>query len=241
MRAILRSLPILAWLALAGLLPGAGAYAQGPDDPVQSPASIEEAIEAYVSHRTADRNGRLEIEVGYIDPRLRLARCGHEPEVFLPPNTTLSGRTTVGVQCQEPERWRIYIPVEVRHMVAVVVARNPVYRGETVERSDLGQESRDTSGLRGGHFTEVADVAGQQAQRRLRPGRVITERDVAPPVVVKRGSRVTISAGSGGFAVSMEGEALSDGRRGEVIPVRNLSSEREIEAEVVGPGRVKVR
>ena len=238
MRAITRLAS--AWLVLA-LFVGAGAHAQDTKEGIQSPASIEEVIEAFVTHKTTGRNGRLEIEVGYIDPRLRLTQCSHEPEVFLPPNTQLSGRTTVGVQCQTPERWRIYIPVEVRQMVSVVVARNPVYRGETVERADLGLDARDTSDLRGGHFTEIAEVVGQQAQRRLRPDRVITKRDVAPPVLVERGSRVTISASSGGFAVSMEGEALSDGRRGEVIPVRNLSSEREIEARVVGPGRVEVR
>jgi len=226
---------------LAVSLFGAAAHAQD-DEAIQSPASIERAIESFVTHQAPDRDGRLEIEVGYIDPRLRLARCGHEPEVFLPPNTQLSGRATVGVQCQEPERWRVYIPVEVRHMVAVVVARNPVYRGETVERDDLSRESRDTSGLRGGHFTDPAEVAGQQAQRRLRPGRVISGRDVSPPVLVERGSRVTITASGGGaFSVSMKGEALADGRKGETIPVRNLSSEREIEAEVVGPGRVEVR
>lgn len=127
-------------------------------------------------------------------------------------------------------------------MVSVVVARNPVYRGEKVERDDLSQESRDTSSLRGEHFTDPAKVAGQEAKHRLRPGRVISEQDVSPPVLVKRGSRVTItSSGDGGFAVSMKGEALADGRKGETIPVRNLSSEREIDAEVVDAKRVEVR
>ena len=227
------------WLLLTSLLLVSTARGQ-EDEAIQSPASIERAIEAFVNHQAPEREGRLEIEVGYIDPRLRLARCGHEPEVFLPPNTQLSGRTTVGVQCQSPERWRIYIPVEVRHMVSVVVARNPIYRGETVERDDLARESRDTGGLRGGHFTDPAEITGQQAERRLRPGRVISARDVAPPVLVERGSRVTITAGSGGFAVSVKGEALADGRKGETIRVRNLSSEREVDAEVVGPGRVRV-
>ncbi|SFD92370.1 flagella basal body P-ring formation protein FlgA [Thiohalospira halophila DSM 15071] len=227
-------------ILLVALLFASAAQAQ-EDEAIQSPASIERAIEAFVVHQVPDRDGRLEIEVGYIDPRLRLTQCGHEPEVFLPPNTQLSGRATVGVQCQTPERWRVYIPVEVRHMIPVVVARNPIYRGETVERGDLGQESRDTSGLRGGHFTDPGEVAGQQAERRLRPGRVISGRDVAPPILVERGARVTITAGSGGFAVSVKGEALADGRKGETIPVRNLSSEREVDAEVVGPGRVQVR
>lgn len=235
----LAPLSLLRILFLA-LLFASAAQAQ-EDEAIQSPASIERAIETFVTHQAPDQDGRLEIEVGYIDPRLRLTQCSHEPEVFLPPNTQLSGRTTVGVQCQTPERWRVYIPVEVRHLISVVVARNPIYRGEEVERDDLTQESRDTSGLRGGHFTDPGEVVGQQAERRLRPGRVISGRDVAPPIMVERGARVTITAGSGGFAVSMKGEALADGREGETIPVRNLSSEREVDAEVVGPGRVRVR
>jgi len=39
----------------------------------------------------------------------------------------------------------------------------------------------------------------------------------------------------------MEGKALVDGAMGDIIRVKNNSSRRELEAEVVGAGLVRVR
>jgi flagella basal body P-ring formation protein FlgA len=58
--------------------------------------------------------------------------------------------------------------------------------------------------------------------------------------MVMRGQHVTIIAESGGLDLRVKGKALMDGRQGQTIQVKNLSSQKLIYAQVVGTGMVKV-
>jgi flagella basal body P-ring formation protein FlgA len=75
----------------------------------------------------------------------------------------------------------------------------------------------------------------------VKAGMVLTPALLKPQLLIKRGEKVTILADTGAVQVRMEGKALMDGARGQVIRVRNLSSKREVEAAVVAPGIVQVR
>ena len=52
---------------------------------------------------------------------------------------------------------------------------------------------------------------------------------------------MTILSEAGGIQVRMNGEALADGTQGKVVRVRNASSKRIVEGEVIAKGMVKVR
>ena len=58
------------------------------------------------------------------------------------------------------------------------------------------------------------------------------------PTLVKRGQRVKILASHDGIQASTLGEALENGQRDAVIRIRNLSSEKTIEAKVLEAGVV---
>ena len=59
--------------------------------------------------------------------------------------------------------------------------------------------------------------------------------------LVKRGDIVTILAEIKGLTVRVNGNALTDGHRGDEIRVKNQRSKRILQAEVIGPGTVRVR
>jgi flagella basal body P-ring formation protein FlgA len=61
------------------------------------------------------------------------------------------------------------------------------------------------------------------------------------PSAVKKGERVTITAALSSINIKMSGKALSNGSIGEMIKVKNISSNKTIEAQVIRPGIVQVR
>ena len=60
------------------------------------------------------------------------------------------------------------------------------------------------------------------------------------PALVQRGSVVEMQLQSPGISLVAQGVALESGATGERIRVQNPSSHAVVEAEVMGPGRVRV-
>ncbi|HAA83692.1 MAG TPA: flagella basal body P-ring formation protein FlgA [Thermodesulfobacterium commune] len=60
------------------------------------------------------------------------------------------------------------------------------------------------------------------------------------PLLVKRGQEVLIIGKGRGFLVKTKGKALQDGRKGEVIKVRNLTSNKEVLGRVISTNEIEV-
>jgi flagella basal body P-ring formation protein FlgA len=81
-------------------------------------------------------------------------------------------------------------------------------------------------------------VVGLSAKRRIREGQQLTPALLTGAVLVKRGQQVVIQANQDGIQAKAVGEALANGQLGDVIRVRNLGSEKVIEAKVIEAGVV---
>src|SRR4029079_11688804 len=74
---------------------------------------------------------RIEVEVGRLDARLKLAPCARI-EPYLPHGTRLWGRSQIGVRCAEgPSRWNVYLPVIVHVRGRALVAARALPAGTT--------------------------------------------------------------------------------------------------------------
>ena len=71
-----------------------------------------------------------------LDNRLRLARCTDGLHVQMPPGAALQSRTLVGVGCQGPVHWTVYVSVTVESQISVLVLKHPVPRGRHVSTAD---------------------------------------------------------------------------------------------------------
>lgn len=208
--------------------------------PVQSLESIQEAVQQFLLDETAMQPGQIEIQVGRIDSRLRLAECELPPEAFWPDGGGRLGNITVGLRCISPS-WSLFIRAKVEMHEAVLVTSRSLSRGASISQDDVSLQSQDVAALNRGYYTDPKEIMGGVLTRSVRAGTVLTPSLVKAAAVVKRGQRVNIMAATGSIQVRMEGEALSDGAVGEIIRVRNLSSRQEIDAMVVGQGLVQVR
>ena len=202
---------------------------------------IRETAARFVTDQVGSADPSSRVEVGKIDPRLRLAKCAFPLTAAFPPGGRRTGVTIVGVRCAGPQPWSLYVPVRVHVYRRVVVVARPVVPGQILSAADLRLEDRDLDNLVSGYFTDLSAVVGMQMRRSIKPGQPLNRLSVAAPKLVRRGERVTVLAVADGLQVRMQAEALADGAQGERIRVRNLGSKRVIEAMVAAEGIVRVR
>src|SRR5437016_5595356 len=80
---------------------------------------------------------RVDVQVGQLDPRLRLAPC-QKVEPYLSPGTRLWGRARIGLRCtQGPSAWNVFLPVTVRIYGRALVAAAPLSAGSVIGPSDV--------------------------------------------------------------------------------------------------------
>jgi flagellar basal body P-ring formation protein FlgA len=220
-----------AWLLLAGPVATAS---------VESPESIRDAARAHLESLVARTGTPPEVEMGRVDPRLRLAACDRPLDVFLPPGMRHVGNVTVGVRCTGASPWTVFVAAAVRLYRTVLVLDRPLPRGASLTAADLRTERRDVGGLSQGYLEEPAAVLGKELRSPLGAGFVLHPGVLAAPVLVRRGERVTLLARSAGFEVRSQGLALEDGEAGGTVRIRNLGSARVVQGRVAGPGVVVV-
>jgi flagella basal body P-ring formation protein FlgA len=134
--------------------------------------------------------------------------------------------------------WQATLLSQAQVYLPMVVASRVVERDQTIAAADLRLQRTDLSKARRGFFNQVEQVTGQSAKRRLRAGQLLNPSLLGAALLVRRGDKVKIVASQDGIQASANGEALADGKQGEVIRVRNLSSEKVIDAQVLESGVV---
>ncbi|AYN94993.1 flagella basal body P-ring formation protein FlgA [Pseudomonas sp. LTJR-52] len=199
---------------------------------------LEERVQEYLIESHAE--GRHEVQVKDLDPRLRLAACDRPLTVAQQGLEAPLGRVSVRVRCEGSTPWTVYIPAEVRLYRNVVVTTRPLLRDTIIDPQNVALLERDVGKLPQGYLTDIDLVMGQKLKRQVVADQILAPSFLQAAEVVRKGDQVVISAGSGGFTVRMQGEALIDGAQGEQIRVKNLNSKRVIKARVTGPGMVEV-
>lgn len=207
----------------------------------QTHASITTTAQSFLTaFASGQHEGRVETRLNKLDPRLRLKACHTPVEAFMPSGGRLIGNTTVGVRCPEEGGWSIYMSGRIDVFGEVLVARQPISRGSTIQMHDLEFAERDLGNLPYGYYSENSSIEGMVAKRTISATTVLTPQMLSAPKLVKRGERVSLIAETSGLKVRMSGQAMSDGIEGQLIRVRADSSKRIVDGTVTASGVVKV-
>jgi len=199
---------------------------------------LEFTVEDYLA--TSQTEGRYEIEVNRLDPRMHMPMCDKELTATLESPATPIGRVTVKVRCDSTSPWTVFVPAQVRLFRDVVTTTRPLKRAGIVEPEDVMLRERDISLINQGYFTSLDQAIGQKLTRPTVADQVLTLVHLEQAEVISKGDQVVITARSGTLSVRMPGEALSNGGLREQIRVKNLNSQRVIKAQVIAPGQVEV-
>ena len=182
---------------------------------------------------------RLEVILGRLDPRLKLAPC-EKVRAFLPEGTRLWGRSRVGLRCEQgPVRWNVYWPVTIKVWAPALVATSPLRAGATVTEADFRIAEVDLAETVSPAVVDVAEVAGRTLIRNVEPGESLRQDDIKLRRWFAAGEPVKVTVKGNGFAVGAEGTALSHGDEGRCARIR-IDSGRVLCGLPVGERRAEV-
>ncbi len=163
---------------------------------------------------------RLELTVGALDSRLKLAPCGNV-EAYMPPGARLWGHSRVGLRCVDGmSKWNVSIPLTLKAFGPAWVVRGQVMAGSALAQSDVVSVEVDWAEDTSPVLLDPALWLGQTAARNLSTGQVLRQGLVRPTQVFQAGTQVRVVAQGPGFEVSSDGQALSVGVVGQMTRVR---------------------
>ena len=182
------------------------------------------AVETYVKSQTAGLPGIVEISVGTIDPRLQLARCD-KLDMFIPSGGKLWGNSTVGIRCDYPSPWSIYVPVNVRVITEVIVSSKQLAPGVLISAGDLAKQPADLTQLPNSVMTMPEQAIGKTLTSSVPQGYILRMDMLRSPNIIMQGQTVKLITQGKGFTVSAEGKALGNASFGQTISVRTPSGQ----------------
>ncbi|EKN3945861.1 flagellar basal body P-ring formation chaperone FlgA [Yersinia enterocolitica] len=149
-------------------------------------------------------------------------------------------RLRYDISCPDAQGWEVSVTVKPDIYLPVWVAKNTLERGKVVAPDDIELKKKNISTAQGGYITDPDEIIGLTVKRRIRGLQVVIPSQLEQPVLVTRGQQVLMIAEQDGIEARMLGEALKNGRKGELIKVRNLSSKRTVTAIVDDMAKVRM-
>ena len=226
-----RTTPRLAGVVLAMLAACApAAFAQ--DEAGYTPdAALLQQVEALArsgasaATATAEqaKGVRVEVKVGKLDPRLKLAPCQHIA-TYLPPGLPIWGSTRMGLRCtQGAKLWNVSIPIQVSVYAQATVLKTALAAGTVLDGGQLGQAEVDIAAAPGAAVSDPMLAVGRTLGRSVAAGATLRQSDLKARQFFAAGETVRVTALGQGWQVVTEGQAIGAGIEGQPVHVRTES------------------
>lgn len=211
----------------AAIAVGTGAQAQQPPlDGAQAEPAFIDATRQWLDEAVARTQSlsatplRMEVSLGTIDARLRLAPCT-QVEPYLPVGTRLWGRARLGLRCSDGgARWNVFLPVTVRAFGPAWVLRDNIAAGTELKASDAVEAEVDWAAEASAVVLDPAQWVGQTAARSLAAGQPLRQSMIRPSQVFAAGTQVRVVAAGPGFRIVADAQALAPGVVGQPVRLR---------------------
>lgn len=224
--------PAYRYLLATALLTASLAQAQWQDL-----AAVRKTAEDFAREHT--RGKAAEVIAGAPESRLRLSHC---PRLiaFAPPAVRWWGTASVGVRCETPSVWSLYVPVSIRIVDEVVVTTHAISTGQIIGQADVTLQRTDITHLLPAGVLSIDQVLGRMAKTTIAGGMILREDQLRSSPLVLQGEAVRVAYAGNGFEIYSRGMALGPGGLGEAISVK-AESGRLIKGVVRAKGSVVVQ
>lgn len=241
--ALRRAARVVATLALVWTAACAWAQVAPPADASSGlGAVLEQQVRQLAlsdTHAAAPGTPRIEVSVGRLDPRLRLAPCQHI-EPYIPEGTRLWGKSRIGLRCTEGAvKWNVYLPITVKVFGIALVATSGLPAGSVLTAVDLTPAEVDLAEDSSAPVADSAVAVGRTLARALAPGQSLRLSSLKVRQWFSAGETVTVIAQGNGFSVAGEAQALNNGIEGQPVRVRTDGG-RVLIGQPVGERRVEL-
>ncbi len=208
----MKRLLVLGYLLLHGLT----SFASSPAN-TQSHTQIKNVAATFVEQQIASLPGEVTYQVNDIDQRIALPAC-ENLEAFLPPGSQLMGKTAIGVRCLAKNGWSIFIQVQIKVRLKLLVSTQLLPLGHTLLAQDLILQSSDAPHTAG--LTDSDQAIGKVLRYSIAAGQMLREDMLRAPFIVTQGQTVQLLAQGDGFNIHNEGTALGNASAGQAVQVR---------------------
>lgn len=186
----------------------------------QNHAKIKAVVTDFVRIQTATLPGKASYKVDGIDQRIMLPACP-DLEAFLPASSQLIGKIAVGVRCPVENGWSIFVPVQIKISLNLLVSARRLSVGHVIQEQDLASQMSEISHPEG--FTDPKEVLGKIMRYGITAGQTLREDMLRSPYSAIQGQVVQIASRGGGFSVRSEGVALNNASEGQMVQIRTNS------------------
>lgn len=112
--------------------------------------------------------------------------------------------------------------------------------GEIITERDLDWKKYPVRRLLRDSIVSSSQLIGQTVRRAIPATKLLRENDIAVPIMVAKGSIVSVTYKRGRLVLTMQGRALENGGAGETIRLMNQKSKKTVFAKVISDGHVEV-
>ncbi len=202
--------------------------------PAQS-AGPAASIKLYLEQATTGLPGRVEVSVGALDERMRLAPCARV-EPYVPQGARLWGRGSIGLKCLDAAGWNVFLPIDVKVFARALVAARVLQPGDTAGALDVREEEVDLTRQSGVVVTHATQIDGKTAAHMIGNGQVLRQESFRAPPAVGAGDTVQLVFNGAGFVIVSDGRALANAADGQ--PVRVQTNSGRVVQGIARAGRV---
>lgn len=117
-------------------------------------------------------------------------------------------------------------------LAEVPVLKRSVRAGEVIKAEDIELRDYPKSRSRSDTVLDVASLVGKSPERVISAGRPVRSMELEQPRVVKKNDLVKMVYNQGAMSISTSGQAMSDGIKGSMINVKNIASNKIVQAMV---------
>ena len=159
--------------------------------------------------------------------------------------------STISVSCLDPKKWVVTLRTSSQSndsgasgqnimggTSTVVFAKHNIPKGKIISADDLELKLAANRSAHGA-YTDLEKIIGHKAKKNITRDAVLKSRHLIVANDIDKDDDVLIVVGTGGLTISTYGQAMEDGQVGEMIIVKNLSSNKEFKAIVLSEKKVR--
>jgi flagellar basal body P-ring formation protein FlgA len=201
---------------------------------------IDNLREALISKFMPD--GKLVVEAVIPWKAIQISASNWKVEITRISAQSILPRMTVNfrIVCDKAAIGEYQIQLNCSIMREVLVSMRRYNRAESVSSDDFQIQTRDILDLSGVPTRTTDSLDGMQTRGPISEGQVLCTRDIEEKPLIRRGQVVEAIAIEGKMRIAVKATAMEDGREGDLISVRNTSSNKDIQAKILNDHTVQV-
>lgn len=193
------------------------------------------AVNTYMLANTSSKQ-KFTISAAKLDSRIRIKSCSQALLTHIIKNNN-HRNINVKIICPDDKDWFLFLPVRVKTLSPVLVAKRNLQKGTVITTNNVGIEYLADHKIRGEILTQNKSVLGARLKRNLQQGSAIYSKYIC---LVCEGEKVTIIAKASDFNIKSDGIAMENATIGEQVKIKNSRSGKIVFGRVTAMNKVVI-